>query len=166
MREIRVEKLTLNVGAGKDQDKLEKGIKLIEYITGTQPVKTVTNKRIPSWGLRPGLPIGCKLTVRNSSKEDLIKRFLESIDWKLRPGQFDNFGNISFGVHEYINIPGVNYNPDIGIMGFQISITLARPGLRISRRRLQKGSVPMKQRVSKDEAIEFMKKHFKAEIVE
>jgi hypothetical protein len=51
MRNIRIEKLTLNVGAGSDQDKLEKGIVLIERITGSKSVKTLTQERIPSWGL-------------------------------------------------------------------------------------------------------------------
>ena len=64
MKEIRIEKITLNIGAGKDADKLEKGIKLIKNITGRPPIKTYTKKRIPGWGLRPGLPIGCKLTLR------------------------------------------------------------------------------------------------------
>ena len=58
MREIRIEKITLNIGAGKDVGKLEKGVKLLKNITGINPVKTVTQKRIPTWGLRPGLPIG------------------------------------------------------------------------------------------------------------
>jgi ribosomal protein L5 len=39
MKEIRIEKVTLNVGAGKDQKVLEKGIKLLTNLTGTAPVK-------------------------------------------------------------------------------------------------------------------------------
>ncbi|MGM5482888.1 MAG: 50S ribosomal protein L5 [Nanobdellota archaeon] len=165
MRNIRIEKLTLNIGAGKDQEKLEKGMKLIEYLTGVKPVKTKSNKRIPGWGVRPGLPIGCKVTIRNDCKE-LIKKFVEAKDGLLKPSQIDENGNISFGVHEYINVPGVKYNPEIGIMGFQISVTLSRPGKRISRRRLGKSNVPKKHRVSRDEAIEFMKKEFNVEIDE
>lgn len=166
MRKIRIEKITLNVGAGKDLDKLEKGEKLIEYLTGLKPVKTKTNKRIPGWGLRPGLPIGCKITIRDELKTDLIKRFIEAKDNLLKRTQFDDNGNISFGIHEYINIPGVNYNPDLGIMGFQISITLGRAGNRISRRRLQKKRLPKKQRISRDEAMEYMKEHFNTKIEE
>ena len=64
MQAIKVEKITLNIGAGKDQTKLERGILLLKNITGIDPVKTFTNKRIPTWGLRPGLPIGCKITLR------------------------------------------------------------------------------------------------------
>ena len=62
MKKVRIEKITLNIGSGKDTSKLDKGILLIKTITGIAPVKTITKKRIPSWGLRPGLPIGAKLT--------------------------------------------------------------------------------------------------------
>ncbi len=167
MREIQIEKLTLNIGAGRDQDKLEKGVKLIEYLTGMPPVKTKTGKRIPGWGLRPGLPIGCKLTIRDSNKKnDLIKRFIEAKDGSLKQSQFDENGNISFGIHEYINIPGTKYNPEIGIMGFQISITLTKPGRRITRRKVMSKNLPQKQKVTKQEALEFMKKEFNVEIVD
>ena len=63
-RDIKISKVTLNIGAGKDQTKLDKGIKLFKSITNVSPVKTITSKRIPGWGLRPGLPIGCKVTLR------------------------------------------------------------------------------------------------------
>ncbi len=166
MREIRIEKITLNIGAGKDQDKLEKGMKLIEYITGIKPVKTITHKRIPSWGLRPGLPIGCKLTIRGDKKYELVKNLIEANENVLKKSQFDSNGSISFGIHEYINIPGVKYNPDIGIMGFQISITLSRAGFRIGKRRLQKKKIPVKQRITRSEAIDYMKNKFNVEIAE
>ena len=64
MQEVRIEKVTLNIGAGRDQARLEKGITLIKSITGIPPVKTITNKRFMGWGLRPGLPVGCKVTLR------------------------------------------------------------------------------------------------------
>ena len=46
-REIRIEKVTLNIGAGKSTDKLEKGLKLFELLTSAKPVKTFTTlKRV------------------------------------------------------------------------------------------------------------------------
>ena len=72
MKTIRIEKITLNVGAGKDQNKLEKGMKLLQKVTGIEPIKTFTSKRIPGWGLRPGLPIGCKITLRREEAEKLL----------------------------------------------------------------------------------------------
>jgi large subunit ribosomal protein L5 len=160
MRKIQVEKLTLNIGSGKEQSKLEKGMKLIKHLTGINPVKTVTNKRIPTWGLRPGLPIGCMVTIRDSNKIELIRRLLKAKTNLLKKSQFDDSGTISFGMHEYIDIPGVQYNPEVGIMGFQACITLARPGFRVKRRRLRKTAIPHRHRITKEEAIEFMKVEF------
>jgi large subunit ribosomal protein L5 len=160
MQKIRIEKITLNIGSGKEQSKLEKGMKLIKHLTGSDPVKTITKKRIPNWGLRPGLPIGCKLTIRNGQKVELIGRLLKAKNNKLSANNFDENGSVSFGIHEYIDIPGVSYNPEVGIMGFQACITLSRPGFRIKMRRLKKSSVPKRHRISKDEAMQFMKNEF------
>lgn len=160
MQEIKVEKVTLNIGAGKDQAKLENGIKLLKNITGISPVKTFTQKRIPGWGLRPGLPIGCKITLRNQQAGEVIKRLLEAKDNILSKSQFDEYGNIAFGIAEYIDIPSVKYDPKIGIMGLEICITLQRAGFRIKRRRIKKRKIPKKHAIHKEEAVEFMKKNF------
>lgn len=167
MKTIKIEKVTLNVGAGKDVAVLEKGMKLIKHLTGLDPVKTYTQKRIQAWGLRPGLPIGCKITIRDRQLiQDLLLKFLKSKGNKLVKRQFDDYGNVSFGIHEYIDIPDVKYNPEIGIMGFQTSVTLARPGLRVFRRKFKKGSIPRAHRVSQVEAITFMKQMFNVEVEE
>lgn len=161
MRQINIEKVTLNIGAGKDQAKLEKGMKLIKNIVGRPPVKTFTNKRIQEWGLRPGLPIGCKLTLRKSKAVEILKRVLDAKDNTLKLSNFDDEGNISFGIHEYIDIPDVRYDPDIGIMGLQVCITLKRNGFRIKRRALKKSIIPKKHRIKREEAVDYMKNTFK-----
>ena len=160
MKIIKIEKVTLNIGAGKDQSRLDKGIVLLNSIGNGTPVKTVTNKRVQEWGLRPGLPIGCKLTLRKSKVASLLPRLLESVDNQLKPQQFDDNGNIAFGIHEYIEIPGVKYDPKIGIMGLQVCVTLERPGFRIKRRKIMPRKIPARHRISRQEAIEFMSKSF------
>ena len=75
MKNIRIEKVTLNVGAGKDQGKLERGIKLLKLLTGVDPVKTVTMKRVPSWGLRPNLPIVFGGVHVSSIGKPLLEKF-------------------------------------------------------------------------------------------
>ena len=80
MREIKIEKLTLNIGAGKEQSKLDKSVLLLKNISGRSPIKTFTNKRIQEWDLRPGLPIGCKVTLRKSEAKELLVRLLDAKD--------------------------------------------------------------------------------------
>ena len=164
MKNIRIGKVTLNIGAGKDQAKLEKGLVLLNAVANATPIKTITNKRIQEWGLRPGLPIGCKLTLRKYNAVKMIPRLLDAVDNKLREKQFDNNGNIAFGIHEYMEIPGVKYNPKIGIMGLEVCITLERPGYRIKRRRLLARKIPARHRIAKQEAIDFMATNFNTRV--
>jgi len=166
MRTIRIEKVTLNIGAGKEQAVLEKSVLLLKNIAGIQPVKTFTTKRIPTWGLRPGLPIGCKLTLRKEKASEMLKRLLKAKDFILRDSQFDPAGNIAFGIPEYIDIPDVKYDPKIGIMGLQVCITLERPGFRIKRRNARRRDVHKNHKISKEEAMDFMKKEFNVKVGE
>jgi len=159
MKNIRMAKLTLNVGAGKDTKKLDKGLKLLKNLTGIEPIKTITTKRIPTWGLRPGLPIGCKLTLRQKSASDMLKRLLSAKDNKLKESYFDNNGNVSFGIQEYIDVAEAKYDPEIGMMGFQVCLTLERPGFRIKRRRM-KNKIHKNHLITKENSIEFLKKEF------
>jgi len=166
MNKIRIEKITLNIGAGKDQSKLDKGVLLLKSITEATPVKTFATKRIPEWGIRPGLPVGCKVTLRKEKAKSLLIRLLKTKDNILRKKQFDENGNIAFGIPEYIDIPNVKYDPKIGIMGLEICISLEKPGYRIKRRSAQRTKIGNKQKVTKEQALEFMKKEFGIKIEE
>lgn len=166
MKNIRVAKVTLNFGAGTDQKNLAKGVKLITMIAGKTPVKTKTSKRIPGWGLRPGLPIGCKLTLRGQEALALIPRLLESKDKMLSLKNIDDNGNISFGIPEYVDIPETKYDPELGIMGLEASISLERPGFRVKSRKVMKRKIPMHHRIAKDDAIAFLKEQYQIKIKE
>lgn len=166
MREIRIEKITLNIGSGKDQARLDKSMKLIQNLTGIQPIKTFAKKRIPGWGLRPGLPIGCKLTLRKEAAVEMVGRLLKAVDNVLKPSQFDMGGNVAFGVPEYIDIPEAKYDPSIGIMGLEVCVTLERPGFRVKRRRLKKRKISARHGITKEEAIKFMESKFNIKVGE
>jgi large subunit ribosomal protein L5 len=160
MKELRIEKLTLNVGAGTNQETLKKGIKLIKNLTGKDAVKTISNKRIPSWGVRPGLPVGCKITLRGKEVEPLLKRLLAAKENRLNPSCFDDSGNLAFGIPEYIDIPELNYDASIGIMGFQVCVTLIRPGYRVKRRHLRPASIGHSHLITREDSISFFKEKF------
>lgn len=164
MRTIVIDKLTLNIGTGKDQVLLEKAEKLLKALTNVAPVRTITQKRIAAWGLRPGLPIGCRITLRDQSAIDMIPRLLAAKEFKLDLNNFDENGNVSFGIKEYIDIKDSKYDPQIGVIGLQCSITLQRPGFRIKRRKLFKKTIPIKHRIPRVDAITFMKNKFNIKI--
>lgn len=166
MRVPRIEKLTLNIGTGKDQSRLEKGLQVLKMITGIEPIKTVTQQRIPTWGLRPGLPIGCKLTLRKGKAVEVLKRLLKARENILQQSHFDSAGNISFGIKEYIDIPGSVYDPKIGVLGLQVCVTLEKPGYRIKKRKIETKKIPIRHMISKEEAMNFMQKEFGIKIGE
>lgn len=166
MKEIMIEKVTLNIGVGKPGPELEKASSLLQEITGKKPVQTTTKRRIPTWSLRPGLAIGTKVTLRGKDAEEVLKRLFEALDNQLSYKKFDNEGNFAFGIKEYIDIPGMKYNLEVGIIGLEVSVTLKRPGFRVKRRALRRKRVPSRHKVSKDDAISFVKEKFGVQFIE
>lgn len=165
MKEIRIEKLTLNFGAGKEPTVLKKGVKLLQTLSGKTPVQTKSKHRIPSWGLRIGLPIGAKVTMRGQEAEDLFKKFLAAKENILQDNHFTG-GAVSFGIHEYVDVPGAKYDPEIGIIGFQITATLERRGYRVKKRLLKNSKVGKSHVITKEDTIQFMKNKFNIKIGE
>ena len=163
MREIRMEKLTLNVGAGESGPVLEKAKLMLEKISGKNVVITHAHKR-STFGVPKGKAIGVKVTLRGDGAMDVLKSLLSAVDSKLKPGQFDSNGNLSFGIHEYINIPGMKYDPEIGIMGFDVCVTLERPGFRVKKRSVRPGRIGKSHRITPEEAMEWAKKKLGAEV--
>lgn len=160
MQEIQIEKLTLNIGTGGPGEPLEKAMRLLEKIAGSKPVPTKAKKRIPTWGIRLGLQIGSKVVLRGKKAEELLIRLLKAVGDTLSENNFDNQGNFSIGIKEYLDIPKAEYDMSIGIIGLEAAITLKRPGYRIRRRAIQTKKIPRKHSISKSEAINFIKTKF------
>ena len=160
MREIRIEKITLNIGVGQPGDNLDKAVKLLNAIANSKVVRTKTLKRIPTWGIRPKLQIGCKVTLRKEKAEELLVRLLKAVDNKINPNKFDKFGNFSFGIPEYLDIPNVSYDVEIGIIGLEVAVTLERAGYRVKKRKHKRSKISARHIITKDEAIHFLQNKF------
>ena len=155
MKEIRVEKVTLNVGTGTDKEKLDRAKKLLESLTKQKAVITVTRKR-NTFGVAKGRPIGVKVTLRGQNAELFLADVLNSMDKKINESKISE-GNFSIGIKEYIDLPNANYDPDIGIIGFDVAVTLSRFGFRVKRRRLRKSKIGKGHLISKGETVEWIK---------
>ncbi len=165
MRQIRIEKVTINIGVGEPGERLEKAAEVLRRLTGKKPVYTKAKKKVPRWGIRPGLNIGVKVTLRGKEAEDFLRRAFEAVGNKIPASSFDENGNFSFGVREYIDFPGMKYDPSIGVFGMDICVTLERPGYRVKRRKVRRSPVGKRHRITREEAIEFVKEHFGVEVV-
>src|SRR3989344_5063975 len=136
MRKIKIERVVLNIGA--TGDKLNKGTILLQKLSGKKPVRVTAKKRIPAWNVRPGLEVGTKVTLRGKEAEDIIKKTLPALGNVLKEKQVrENF--VSFGIKEYIEIPGMEYVREVGIMGFEVTIVFARAGKRVERKKAKSG---------------------------
>ena len=161
MRKISIGKVVVNIGVGKSGEAVERARKVLEQITSQKPASRKAKKSIRDFGTHEGEPIGLVVTTRGQERcKDLINRLLTAREKKMNASSFDDRGSISFGLKEHIEIPGVRYDPEIGIWGMNVSVLLERPGYRVSRRLRKSASVGKSHVVSKDEAIEYFKKEF------
>ena len=165
MKEIFLSKVVLNMGVGKSGEPIEIGKKALSEITGKKPNARNAKKSQRDWGVRKGEPIGVAVTVRNDDAIELLKRLLLAKDNKINGHAIDNEGNMSFGIKEHIDIPGIKYDPKIGILGLEVSASLARSGFNIRLRSQHKSKVGKKHRISKDDTIKFLTENFGVQIV-
>lgn len=165
MKEVILEKLTVNICVGNDKQGMVKAEKLLKKLTGKTPVKSTAKKRLATWQIRPGLPIGYKVTLRREDAKKFLQWVLDSKGKKFKASSVDNNSNFSVGVHEYLDLNGMKYDADIGIMGFEIMATFTRPGFRVKIRNLRPAKVPLRHRVTKDEVVDYMKTNFKVSVI-
>ncbi len=161
MEKIKLEKIILGVGGTGEV--LEKGIKIIERITLKKASRRKSKKRIPTLGVRPGLEIGAMITIRKNP-EEMLKRLLVAKENTLKIKQASE-NTLSFGIKEYIEIPGMEYQRDIGIVGFDVTITLKRAGKRTGLKKIGRGKKSTRQIISKGEVIKFMEENFQTKFI-
>ena len=163
MREPMLEKVALNCGG--TAEKLDKGIKLLGLLTGKKIKEITSSKRIPSLGVRPGLKTGCMVTIRGPEKEALLKRLFGAVNNKIKKKQIEN-NHFSFGIKEYLEIPDMEYQRDIGILGLDVTAVFKRKGKRVGLKKIKQGKLPAKQEVTKEEIIDYLQNKLKIEVEE
>lgn len=163
MRRISVGKVVINVGVGKSGEPLERAKLGLEDLTGKIPTMTTAKKHLRDFGIHKGEPIGAMVTLRRHDATDFLARCLEAKGSKINAKSFDDYGNVSIGIHEHIDLPGIKYNPDIGIFGMNVCVSLVRPGYSISVKR-RKNKIGKRHRIRKDGAIGFFAERFGVEI--
>jgi len=165
MKKISLEKVVLNMGVGKSGDVIEVAKKALDQISGRKSSAREAKETQRDWGVRKGEPIGVAVTIRGSEAKELLKRLFEAKGNQLNGKSFDNFGNYSFGIREHIDIPGVKYDPQIGILGLGISVALTRPGYGIRKRSKHKASIGKNHIIKNQEAKDYLTKEFGVTVV-
>ncbi|RLG04785.1 MAG: 50S ribosomal protein L5 [Thaumarchaeota archaeon] len=166
MRRIRVEKVVVNSCIGASTPRLERAAKIIEMLTGQRPELRKAKKTIKGFGIYRGQPIAVRVTLRKDKAVEFLQKALQAVNNILKASSFDENGNFSFGIKEHLDIPGTKYDPELGIIGMDVCVHLSRPGLRVALRRRARSKVGSSHKVTREEAMEFMRQAFGVKIVE
>ena len=164
MREPRIEKVVVHMGVGQGGRDLGNAEEIIEDVTGAESVRTSAKKTVQEFGIRQGDPIGTKVTLRDQDAEEFLAKALPITD--ISASQFDEAGNVSFGVDEHTAFPSQEYDPNTGIYGLDVTVTLVRPGYRVAKRDQVTRSIPDGHRMTAEDAIAFLESEFDVEIDE
>ncbi|RQD80060.1 50S ribosomal protein L5 [Methanosalsum natronophilum] len=160
----QIDKVVVHMGVGESGQHLVDGEGILEEITGQKVVETQAKRTLPAFGIKKKEPTGCKVTLRGDNAEKFLTTSLEIIEKKLDSSQFDENGNVAFGVEEHTDYPGMRYDPNIGIFGMDVIVVLKRPGYRIGRRAICKRKVPRSHRLTKEDSISFFKENYGVEV--
>jgi large subunit ribosomal protein L5 len=164
MKEIHVAKVTVNISEENVGDQVEDAYDLIEKLTGREPVRVQSSEKAKTFGNRSGLNIGAMITLRGEEAKEFIEKVRPAVE-ELKADSFSD-GNFAFGISEYIDVPGIDYDADIGMKGFEVNVVLERPGYRVKKRDHKPSEIGDEHRVSNREAIEFAEEELGFEVKE
>jgi large subunit ribosomal protein L5 len=164
MRSPKIEKITVHMSVGESGKKLSNAEMIMEKITGQKPVRNFAKKTLPAFAIKKGEAIGCKVTLRGEKAEKFMETALKIMEKHLNEKSFDKSGNFPFGIEEHTDFPGLEYNPEIGIYGMDVLVSIERPGYRIKRRKAQQHELPTDHKLTKEDAIAFMNSKYGVEV--
>ncbi len=135
----RIVKVCVNMGlsdakSGPDATQnLEAAVREMATITGQRPSITRAKKSISQFGVREGMNVGCRVTLRGARAWEFLDRlFNVSLprirDFRgLKREAFDGRGNYSIGIDDQLIFAELNYDDVKKQRGMDITIVTTAP---------------------------------------
>ncbi len=166
MRNIRIDKVVLNIGIGSNENQLPNAKALLKKLTNHEAATRAAKKRDPTLRLRKGQVIAAVVTLRGDEAKEILKKTLDANNNTLKQNAITT-NSLSFGIKEYIDISGVKYDPKIGMLGMHVNVSFSRPGKRVERKKRKGSRIPHRHNIiSAAEIEQYMAKNFNAKMAE
>ena len=165
MRQPHVAKVVIDMCTGGGEP-LGKATTILEGITGQTPLQSRARQTVRDFGIRKKEAIAVRVTLRHEKAIEFLAKAFKAKEDVLLIKNWDDDGNFAFGISEHIELPGVKYDPQLGIQGMNITVCIERPGYRVKRRRRKRAKVPYRHRLVPEESMIFIKNTFAIDILE
>lgn len=162
--EVRISKVVAHISIGDDWKKLQRAHKLLESLTGQTPVYREAKNTVKAFNITQGDPIATLVTLRGKKARDFLDDAIDAVNYEINRKSIDNNGNFAFGIEEHIELPGVSYDPKIGIFGMDVMVNLEKEGARVKRRKYKRSDTGEGARVTPQEAVKFMERELGVEV--
>ena len=121
--------VNMGVSEGKEDAKaLDAAVRELAQVIGQRAAITRAKKAIAAFGLRQGMPIGCRASLRGDRMYEFIDRLFNICLPRIRdfrglsPNAFDGRGNYSIGIQDHLIFPELGYDDVEKVRGLDITI--------------------------------------------
>jgi large subunit ribosomal protein L5 len=127
----RLQKIVLNTGIGdavENDSLVGEAIQVLAAISGQKPVVTRARKAVAGFGIRAGVPVGCKVTIRRERMYEFLDRLISVVLPRIRDfrglstDSFDGNGNFSLGIDEHFVFPEIDPDSLENLFGLDVTI--------------------------------------------